>query len=151
MNPLKVAGILLMFFGLFVVVRAILRAVSERKQVKKEKAPSEPSGWSPLGRQVGCPTCRQGSLSRRFAHLKCAKCWFFIPNSWLLCLVVPVPLVGVALFLGKWFSQAEKGVQNEPGSGVLQSLAFWICLGVFAGMCKLVAFATKLEKQFKKK
>jgi hypothetical protein len=146
MNVIQLAGLLLMIFGAYVIIKAIAKAITAPKSGRTSRESRPQDKASPLFKRGICPKCGKSALRKKFTFLKCQSCWFIFPPSWLLALMIPLPLVGCALLLAKWLVQADNNIQNGTGSGLLQSLGFWMCLGLFAALCKITAYAEKLGK-----
>ena len=149
MNVIQLAGFLLMLFGAYYIIKAIAKAITSSKSSRTSQQSRSQDKASPIFKRGICPKCGKSALRKNFAFLKCQSCWFFFPPSWLLAVMIPLPLVGCALLLAKWLVQADKNIHNDAGSGVLQSLGFWVCFGLFAALCKTAAYSEKLGKEIR--
>lgn len=148
MNMIQLAGLFLVLFGVYVVIRAIAKTIISPNKAGLEPRASRAKGkTAPFFKRGICPKCCKNTLQKHFSFLKCQSCRFFFPASWLLALITPLPLVGCALLLARWFVEADQNIQSDAGAGVVQSLGFWVCLGLFAAMCKMTAYSAKLGKE----
>ena len=145
-NALQVAGVILMVFGAYVIIRGIARAISSPKSPRRREQHISAAKRPPTPKQAICPACKRTALVRRATFLKCQSCWFVLPPSWLSAILTPLPLAGCALLVAKWIGEAERRAESAAGSGLLESAAFWLCLGFFAALLKLTTWSDRLGR-----